>query len=221
MPIYSKKEFAEVCGCSIQVVSMNIKRGNLIDTNNVIDTGKRDNKDFMNRKLGIVAPVVEVAAVEVPELIPKPKPKAPILRKTTRPKPASSETPEEAERYNKKTNLDLQLKNLQVEKAAQDVELNKIKIAKQRGEVIPTGLVNVTVGQIFKGVTVAFHQGADNFISNIAKKTGMSREDQASLRTELIDIINQSVVDGQKENKDAIKHIVNEYSEKRAVGESR
>ena len=96
---------------------------------------------------------------------------------------------------------ELAIKELDIEKKRQDIELTKLKIAKLRGEVIPTDLVNIIFKQHFKSVTTAFHQGADNFISTITKSLGISRGDGAGLRGELIYIINHAVKDGITERR--------------------
>lgn len=202
----SRTEFAEECGVTPVYLTQYIKRGKvIIDADGSVDTKKRINLDFKEARTDKSSVIIDKKPVVVKES----KSKLPPL--------PQGETASDTRKYN----LELQLKHLTIEKAEQEVELNRIRIAKQTGEVIPTDLVRVVVAQIFKGVTTAFHQGCDNFISVIAKQTGMNATDKAKLRGELIGIVNQSVIDGQAENKANIKNIVEEYSEKRGQGEKK
>lgn len=203
----SRKLFAEICGVKPNYLNNYIGRKKVhVGNDNLIDDSLPMNAEFKSNR---------VRKKEEPKK-EKFEP-LPLTAEELKLKKQQSEI--EAQAATKKYNLEQQLKELAIEKAEQEVELNKIKIAKAQGEVIPTDLVKVVFAQHSKSITVSFHQGADNFISQIAKRTGMKREEMASLRGELIKVVNQSVKDSIKESKVAIKNIVSEYSEKRGVGE--
>ena len=231
MAKFSKREFYEHCGVSKSYFYQYVKRGKLhVGADNLIDTALPMNQDFMdsrvkNKKTAPApppqpAPVAPVEPVFVPSP-PKGKPRKLTLAERKQNLKLEKEVEIEAAAATQKYNLDRSIKEAELEKKEQEIELNKLKIAKLSGEVIPTSLVKVIFAQHFKSVTTAFHQGCDNFIMTIAKVTGMKRSEMAAMRGELIEIVNHAVGDGIEESKQSLKHIVGEYKEKRGVGEKK
>lgn len=220
MAKFKKREFYEHCGVTKSYFYQYIKRGKIhVGEDNLIDTDLPMNRDFMdsrvrNKKTAPpVAPVVEVVSTPAPK--PRKRTKEELQEAERQRKRAEKADEEATHKYN----LDRQIKEAELEKKEQDIELNKLKIAKLSGEVIPTELVRVIFAQHFKSVTTAFHQGCDNFIMTIAKVTGMKKKDMARMRGELIEIVNEAVRDGVSESKESVKNIVGEYKEKRGIGE--
>lgn len=226
MAKHTRKQFYELCGVAKDYLKTYIRRGKVIvGSDGYIDDTLPHNRDFMSTR----APSHLVPSEDV-EYAPSP-PAAPAKRSPARKQPMAAprstagsnqkhqehdqESAESIERYN----LDRRIKEKELEKKEQEIEKNRLQIAKLKGDVIPTELVMVAFSQHFKSVTTAFHQGCDNFIMVIAKRTGMSRADMADMRGELIGIVNQSVTDGIKESKLSVGNIVGEYSEKRGRGE--
>jgi hypothetical protein len=208
MPVISRKEFLKICGCTTAILSSNIGRGKVVlEKDKRIDTSLPMNNDFMNKYID------KNKSSENPTVQKK---------KAVRTSPNSIPEPEgrsadEVSKYN----LERQGKELEIQIKEQKVIENELKIAKLQGDVIPTELVNVVFAQHFKSVTTAFHQGADNFLMIIQKEIGMSRDDMAKYRGELIKVVNQAVKDGIKDSKSSVKTIVSEYSQKRGVGEKK
>jgi hypothetical protein len=212
MPLLSRKEFLEICGCSHATLSMNIKRGKVfVEDDKRIDTSLPRNNEFMNKQIKKLK--AKVISKDEGTPIIKNKQQKPITEDTE----PSGRAAEDTQKYN----LELQAKELDIEIKEQKVIENKLKIAKLQGDVIPTDLVSVVFAQHFKSVTTAFHQGADNFLMIMQKELGMSRKDMAKYRGELIGVINQAVKDGIKDSKSSVKSIVSEYSQKRGVGEKK
>jgi len=212
MPIYTRKEFIEICGCSQATLSMNIKRNKVVlEDDKRIDSSLPMNNDFMRKQIDKLKDSVITKE--------QPNPKEKIQKKgppSKLPEPVGRSA-EETSKYN----LERQARELDIEKKEQEVKLNELKIAKLQGDVIPTDLVSVVFAQHFKSVTTAFHQGTDNFLVVIGKEVGLSRDDIAKYRGELIKIVNQAVKDGVKESKESVKNIVEEYSQRRGVGEKK
>lgn len=224
MPIFSRREFAEQCGVTPTYITQYIKRGKIkLDSNGNIDSSLPMNKDFMLAR----ASKPSKAKTPKKELPDKKKPKAPPSPKEKVKPPNSNQpaagldwTPDEIEAMGK-YQLEVQMKNLDLEKKEQEVEINKLKIQKLRGEVVPTDLVREVLKRHTKSLTTAFHQGADNFIMTITKISGMSREEMAGIRGELIEIVNKAVADAIDESKQEVDNIVNEYSQTRGRGEKK
>jgi hypothetical protein len=149
------------------------------------------------------------------------KPKTVATKKEIKPVVLVSDESEleREERVREKYNVETRIKNADLEKKEIDLQIAKVKLAKTMGDVIPTDMVKDLFAQQFKSVTTSFHQAADNFIMDIAKRAGLKRDDIADLRGKLIEMINEGIVEAQIESKKAVRVIVKDYSEKRGVGE--
>ena len=223
MAKFKKREFYEHCGVAKSYFYQYVKRGKIhVSADGLIDTDMPMNRDFMDSRIRnkkSKAPEVEkvVQVVSIPETKPRKNTKQELAELAKRMK--REDAADEA--ATRKYDLDRQIKEAELEAKEQQIELNRLKIAKLSGEVIPTSLVRVIFAQHFKSVTTAMHQGCDNFIMTISKVTGMKKKDMARMRGELIDIVNEAVRDGIDESKESVKNIVSEYSEKRGVGEKK
>lgn len=223
MPIYSRKNYAELCGVSKSYITQYVKRDQIsLNNKGDIDTDKRINLDFLNKRLLKRGKTLEEAIAEMNGI------ELPVDNKgqTSIPQPPKQEnfapSPDqiaESAADTVKYNLETQVKELEIEKREQEISINNIKLQKLSGEVIPTEIVRTVFLQHFKSFTTSFHQAAENFISVIAKQTTMTREQQSSLRGTLKEIINQAGKDGVEASKLSVDGIVNEYSQTRGVGE--
>jgi hypothetical protein len=217
MAKFKKREFYELCGVTKSYFYQYIKRGKIFaGSDGLIDTELPMNAEFMatrvlNKKNVPAPPVVSV--VEQPPTKAQTKIQ---LNEIARKEKMEDKFEEQATH---KFNLDRQIKEADLEAKEQTIELNRLKIAKMSGEVIPTQLVIDVFAQHFKGITVSMHQGCDNFLMTIAKVSGMKKADLARMRGELIEIVNEAVRDGVQDSKDSVKNIVGEYSNRRGVGE--
>jgi len=210
MAEYSRKEFYEICGISKGNLAVNIKRGKVVlNSNKKIDTNPKKypmNTEFMEKRL---------------EGTPKATSKTSAKKKEIKPVVVVSDESEaeREQRVREKYNVETRIKNADLEKKEIDLQIAKVKLAKTMGDVIPTDLVKDLFAQQFKSVTTSFHQAADNFIMDIAKRARLKRDDIADLRGKLIEMINEGIVEAQVESKKAVRVIVKDYSEKRGVGE--
>jgi hypothetical protein len=225
MAIFTPKEFYTLCGISKGNFYTYKKRGNIhTSEDGTIDSLLPMNADFMNKRVmnkkTIPPPTLahEVARVDT-VVVAKPKKKtkdelASIKRDIVRQEDADAQATH-------KYNLDRQIKEAELEAKEQTIELNKLKIAKLSGEVIPTDLVRIIFAQHFRSVSNAFNNAADNYISVIIAKFNGKKDDVAFIRGELINVVNEAIKDAIAESKHHVGNIVSEYSSKRGKGESR
>jgi len=206
MALYTRKELKEKCGVHDSYIRNYINRGNIVvNKEGYIDDKHPKNELFIVKRINGAKPK-------------KVKAKQKVVVSHKEEEPQSSGISPGTQLV-----LDLERKTKQAEydRKLQEVELNKLKIAKLRGEAIPTDLVQVVFRQHFKSVTTSFHQGADGFISTVAKRAGLDKAELAALRGELIEIVNEAVKDAVADSKASIKNIVKEHSARRGVGESK
>lgn len=225
MPRYTRREFSDLCGIEANALAVYVGRKKVIlNENGEVDTALPMNLAFLEKRTGKTEtpPIVVSEPKRKSRTTTTPTPKEPIpIRKERALRNKHGKTDEEKEQLNTNFEMDNAIKRLELEKKEQEVELNKLKIAKLQGDVIPTELVKVVFSQHFKSVTNAFHQGADNFITEITKMLSLDREQMVKLRAELVEIINTAVTDSIEESKESLRNIQDEYSQRRGVGERR
>lgn len=214
MPRFSKKEFIALAFINHQILGTAIRRGKIIpNNNNEIDTSLQINQDFLEKYVAKhKGKAVEEKIKEV-EKKTIPTPKAPIP-KADDVKPRNlSPADEEIEKVAiAKYNLDRIKKELEIDIQEQTIKINKIKLDKLNGVVIPTELVMVIFAQHSKSTTTAFHQAAENFVVEMASSYGVNKTDTAKMRGVLKDIINKGIKSSLEESKKQIDNIVDDYA---------
>lgn len=212
MAFHSKKEFAELCGMVTNALSVYIKRGKVIMSGEFVDGELLQNKEFLKKwseKNGVKQPV----AIDInPDI----KTKEPKIDK---PKRINNESDDGYTSPGSLYALDKEKKTLDIEKTAEEIQLLKVKNEKARAVVVPTELVKALFSQHTKSILVEFSNSVDNIITKIAKKKALSNNEVAEIRKELIEEINIAVDKSIDESKKNIKNLMNEYSEKKGVGE--
>ena len=203
MALHRKVDFAAMCGVDSANISMQIKRQKIILTGKLIDDEVPQNKYFLEKN--------KLRKINSSDKL---KSDIPLRSKEKR----VSKTAE-SHSLTAMSQLDLQLKQLNIERQIEEIALSKIKKEKQMGIVIPTDLVKMLFSQHSKSISSSFKSATENLIIRLTTKYRLTREDAADIRHELIGDINTAVDASITETKKAIKVIVSEYSEIRGIGE--
>lgn len=221
MPLYSKKDFAELCFTTTSDLSNYIRRGKvvlsegeLIDSSDVINAAfivKRSQHQTKKTAKSVSLPEVKPAEEKNNDRSAKQK---------IAPQVAFEFPPEVKSTVHENFQTEAAIKKLTMEKTGNEIELQKLKIQKQQGEVVPTSLVKNLIAQHSKSITIAFRNGVENFLSDIAKRAGLNNEQVAELRGLLIVIINTSVDESIQVTAEGLDHIISEFTKQRGVGES-
>lgn len=214
MALFKKAEFAAYCEVSKAHVSMALKRGKLIET----DDGKIDTENTTNA--AFIAHCRELAAertkpLENPVVSPG-EPKPPKKQKKE-PKQQIKVDPSVKKRIDEKFGVELDEKKARTEKINRELALLEMKQMKMAGQVIPTDLVANTIRQLMQSVTVAFTDASDAFINDMAKSLSIDREKMALIRKQMKNIVNAAVnraIDDAQKN---INNIVQEHSQGKAA----
>jgi len=194
MPLYTRVEFAKLCGIESGNLSNYIKRGNVVLSGVFVDDSIAVNRQFMQRR------AQRLAKVGVPEAVSK-------HDRVGKPKLTDAQN-----LVDEKTQAD-------IERIRTVTELNQLKIEKQQGENIPTALVMPLVSQFAHSMIGAFKNGMEAMLVEIGHKKKLSNAEMADLRKVLTAIINKSATDGVEDARKGTANIVNEYIEKRGKGE--
>ena len=133
--------------------------------------------------------------------------------------PPKTDTPTIPEGYTAMSQMAMQKDQLDIEKKVIEIKLKKLDHQKKLGELVPTELVRTLFVQHSKSIMSAFHDEADNFLMEISKEAGLTREQLAKMRGKLVLKINQGIENSLKESKKSLHAIVEEYRMLRGVGE--
>lgn len=208
MALHSKKDFCKLCGIKTKDLSIYIKRGKVVLQGDYVDEFQPANAAFLQKNAEKVKNVIIV-----PEIIIE-RPSVPIETETKKDKPPSID----------KSNLtqyalEKEIKLADLQKKEVDTRIALLKEEKLMGVSIPTELVKGVISSLSKSIISSFKDGADNFLIEIAKRKSLTGSEIAECRGILIKIINTSSTRAISESKKSINSIVNEFSDKRDVGE--
>jgi hypothetical protein len=203
----SKKKFAELCGMPTNALAVYIRRKKIEVQNDEIDLGSEVNRLFLEKHGG-------------KENYTPPAPKSKIKVEVPEETPESIEQNSTAPRTNLTlTQLEREKKLADLQKVEVDTRIAKLREEKLMGQNIPTDLVKGVVTQLSKSFVSKFKDGAENILISVSKMKGLSNEEMAKLRGELVAIINESIKNSVGDCKRAVTSIINTYSNSRQVGE--
>lgn len=191
-----------MCGLTTGNLTNYINRKKVIPSGEYIDDAIAQNRDFLAlrqaKKPNVSEPIIPT---EAPDL-------------------DVSETDED-EREEKASIYELNRQKLRVEidKKTEEIELLKLRKDKLLGVLIPTDLVTVIMIQHCKSIITEFKNTTDGIITTLIKKHGLNTNEVAELRGSMVQSINSAVNKSIDRTKRNIDSVVNEYSEKKEVGE--
>ena len=117
--------------------------------------------------------------------------------------------------------LDRKIKKVELAKKTVDTRIALIKEEKMRGEVIPTEMVKILFAQHSKNIIVEFENSLDKILTILSKEIGMNNKTISKYRGIIKKEINIAVDSTINKTKEDIINIIDEFSEKRARGESK
>lgn len=204
MALYTVKEFASMCGVTTSYVKVNIGRGKVVlNSDHLIDGLNETNQFFYEKR---------TQGKDVERLLPPPPAQVMVPPPTDTP-------PSHVTGIKTMASLDKDKKLKDLEKTDAEIRLLKLKEAKLHGILIPTELVKSLFTQHTKSIVSAFHYASENLITEFTKRKQMTGSEVAEMRHQLTSIINTASVDALNESMKQVKHIQEEYSQKRERGE--
>lgn len=208
MPFYSKKDFAKTCGMPTKKLAVYIGRGQVLMSGEVIDDALDVNKLFLAKWAGRDQPAV------IPEVKPG---SGPIIQapENNGKVPKIANPKNSGELYE----LTIEQKQLDIDLTKENITKGRLQNQKLQGDNIPTDLVKGVLNRHNKSLLANFKVGIDNLIIEIEKVAALTREQVASLRGDMIGILNTSMDNAINESKGEIHNIVKEVSIKRRRGE--
>lgn len=195
----------------------------------VIDDTYPLNRDFLDRRKELLSTKPPSPAKSKPEK-PEPPPKPPKSLHLMKPDPGLPdelevrdpvEDEDDEEEVTGESMTLLSKKKMKADTAykLRQEELARLRIQKQRGILIPTALVKVVFKQHSQSILVEFKNSVDSILTILRKRKNLDANEVAEIRGELQQAINDSVGKSISRSQKSISNIVNEYAEKKEVGE--
>jgi hypothetical protein len=204
MALHTKREFAAMCGLTTGNLTNYIKRGQVIASGDYIDDGIEGNRNFFLKRTKVSPNALLDGEVKEPEY--------------------NQDVPEVKEpesRLSKEEFIFLQQKKLLAEIAQKEAvtALNRVKLDKINGILMPTELVKIVFIQHNKSLLTELKNACENIVTLFAKKRDLSSQEIAEIRGEVIQALNEGMLKSAELSKKNINNIVAEYSETKEVGE--
>lgn len=173
----------------------------------------------------LTTPAAEPAAIP-PEAGPKSPPTAvKSKRKAKKPKkrpgkssmkvepPIALPDPEKAAKSSERFDVETAKKKAEVQRLSREVAMQDMKLHKLMGRYIPSDLVRSAFTQLFRSMTVTLKFELDTFILSLHKRKGLSQNDIAEIRGEMVTMMNRAINGAVDDSKKKVGEIVDEYSQ--------
>lgn len=230
MAVVTKKSFASQCEIETKYLSVDISRGKVIvNDDGMIDTTNPKNQIYIQKKL---------MGKEPNPISSTPEPTKPKIEKISVPRgnvppvppKASMQLPDGITEGDVNTalqmiegmdyqQLEMLYKYLQGEKLKTDIEKNKIEIEKKMGVVVPSEPLIPIVKQHNHFILQEQKNADEELLLAMAHKYDIAPSDTAYLRGEWIRLRNDAVTKATNLTVKSIGDVINDYSEKRGVGQ--
>lgn len=216
MALYTMTEFAKLCDITLANLSTYKKREKVIVKDGKIDDQLDVNASFLKQKLSKKGKLTVENTVKNIETSDNTDTSEKILTKKRN--KSTSITPTDSS-SGSLYHLDIQKKELDIQKTAEEIELLKKKNEKMEGELIPTGIVIEIMKLHFTSATNQFKNSIENILTEWTKRKDFSREELAELRGHLTGELNNSITKSVKESQRNLNKVLEEFSLRKGVGE--
>lgn len=222
MAYLTKQEFAQKCGLTVSNLGNYIKRDKVKLSGEFVDDTLQINRDFLARRKELLkkkqAKKVKKSSANGNGLPNFVEPDAPEPD-TTPPNIDDDDEDEDDLETADKDGLYEQKMRAEIKRIKSVEELNRLKIQKQQGELIPSDLVKPLLSQLSLSISSGFKNAAEILITEISHKKKLTLEETADLRKRLINVTNDAVREGVLEAKRGASLIIETTKTTRGVGE--
>lgn len=180
-----------------------LKRGDVVLEDDFLDTDNTYNKAFIEKRIAkgkVPKQTIQTEFRGGQAVITEPKEKP------------KDDIPDYAE-------SERRVKHFDALKREKEVEKLQLDIQKKRGEVIPSELIPPVILQHNQSIITALKNEFDEWLRNHAKKYDLGVNEIAEIRSQAVGWINNGMSKATAISQRAIEGIVQEYAEKRGIGE--
>lgn len=213
MPLYSKKEFADLCGLSTGNLSNYAKRGKIIYSGDYIDDTLDLNASFLAMRQGNFPKDKIKEKEEKPIVEVKKNNTIALNHQNTGPNTAIDQA------SNAILQLNTQKIETQISKMKMEMEKLRLQNSKFMGEVVPTGLIKPVILQHNQSILTESKNTIDNILRIFAKKHSLDAVEVAEIKSQYIPELNNMIKKASFLTIKAVNNIINDFSEQKGVGE--
>ena len=166
--------------------------------------------------------LAEVPRETVPIIPPPPEINDPVINKEPEQKPKHRELkkpPLSEEQASSIYDLDKKIKETNLKKTLEEVELLQLKKEKTKGEIIPTAVVKSLFAQHNTSITHSFYNAAMDLITTFSHRKQLTSEEIADLKGFLKKSINFAVSEAAEATAKNLNKIVDDLAIKKGRGE--
>jgi len=208
MPLLKPKEFAMSVGVPYGTLRQHINRGKLFKSGDYIDSDFAPNKEYILEQTE--GKGLNVDIVPNSEISNKPTGGAKVAVKLSKPdvqKPKDSDG-----MYTRKRIAD-------VLKTEKEIELKNLQIEKIRGELMPVEIVQRIMIVNMQSIFREFESASENIASVYCEILGGNRDHLAKMGEEMREALQDSIKNAKENSKAEISGVIKEYSATRSRGE--
>jgi hypothetical protein len=218
MALHSRADYAKICGLSPGNLSNYIKRGKVILSGEYVDDKVEQNITFLEKRIATMnqkVPDDSIESIKTAEVeTDKPKIEKPRIQTP------NITVPDERDDDNQSFNaLTKREKKVNIQKKEEEIKLLRLKEEKIRGQVIPIDVIKNLFRAHTQSIVTAQKDGIEDLLINISSEARISGEQLARLRGKMVEILNTAVDKAILSTKKNLSSIVNEFTEKKEVGE--
>lgn len=111
------------------------------------------------------------------------------------------------------------LKYLDTLKRQSEIDLNKIKVQKQKGEVVPADLIEPIFLEHNRHILTEFKNAMDEVLKIFSKMKDLEPNENAELKGILRNRVNKAMKDASESSSQSVKSVIKNYTSARAAGE--
>lgn len=229
MPLYTKKEFAGMCGMSTATLSTYASpaRKKVVYTNDYIDSSIEPNISFLSKwsarkteKLPEnVAPPLPAAVKKELRLTRPPRLEEMQPEKPPKNRQRLDEEDDEGPGENEFAGMDAKKVATQIRKMEKEIEKLTLSNQKTRGQVVPIDPINSLFLQDRQSVLIEMKHGLEDILAIFSKRRDLSEFERTEVRAEFTDRLNEAMKRAATMTSASVEAIVGEYSIKRGKGE--
>ncbi|MCH9620986.1 MAG: hypothetical protein S4CHLAM20_03990 [Chlamydiia bacterium] len=238
MSKHTKNEFRALCGgISRSNLNTYISRKKVkVGRNKLIDDQVYENNIFVlsfQEKNGGAITLDELAEFDKPkkkviekeesEVVDTPKKtnssKTVIEVPSRKPKTVNKKVNEPVYESGSVSQMDREKRQIDLQRAKEELEIKILQKKKLMGEVIPVDMVIGVFTRHFKNVTDLYYSSSDTLITEISHRFKLNREETGGYRKRLVELINEVTRESMEISKKEIQSIVDDFSQTRSVGQ--
>lgn len=206
MALLTMAEFCNICGIESKHITTYASRKKIVLSGDYVDDANQVNQLFISKR-----------QIQLAKKSDNP---APVKGKTTSAKKTGAiDKKDDVEEVSGLVMLEKVKRDLDIVKKQNEIKLQEMEIKKRNGELVPTEAVKSLIIAHSESLKNSYYEAGENLIIDMSAVKQFSSVEVSELKTKLRDMVNKSLDSAIRTSKKSLTKIVDEYSEKRGVGQ--